>query len=378
MNAKVVVIGPSSARYKGGIALFATRLSEALAEFCAVEFKTWNRMYPTSSRMLPGAVISSDPSQLDFLCPSTWRNAAREIAELSPAAILINWVHPIHTPVFRRLLSNLREFPVWVICHNVAPHEPLPGMIAVTQWALKDCTGIVVHAESAEIQARAMFPGKPLVRLFLPPLEIPPQILEPAPGDTGLGQNPEAPARFIFFGHLRPYKGLETLLDAFALLKKELPHVTLTIAGEPFTGSPVPGASKRYLGRLREKIVELALSSDVELIAEYLPDEKLSDLLMQSHVAVFPFLSVTPSASVVTALEYGLPVIVSRFPGVMEFVKVGINGRFADPGDPQSLAESMRELSMHLPSKKSVRESMQEYSWQSYAKKILREIGYTA
>ena len=69
-----------------------------------------------------------------------------------------------------------------------------------------------------------MFPGKPVIRLFLPPLggESPAEASMREELGFAAADAPRGHPRILFFGHLRPYKGVETLLEAFARLRPEL------------------------------------------------------------------------------------------------------------------------------------------------------------
>ncbi|GGL22035.1 hypothetical protein GCM10009037_01770 [Halarchaeum grantii] len=125
---------------------------------------------------------------------------------------------------------------------------------------------------------------------------------------------------FLFFGNLRPYKGVEGLVDAFERLNA--PNTHLIVAGNP--------ASERY-GRHLEEVV--GNCDDVTLVAEFIPDDDLQTYFNAADAAVFPFRDVLTSGSVVSSLSFGCPPIVPDI-GCNDYL-VGENaGIVYDPDEP--------------------------------------------
>jgi glycosyltransferase involved in cell wall biosynthesis len=97
---------------------------------------------------------------------------------------------------------------------------------------------------------------------------------------------------YLFFGTIRPYKGVETLLNAFRLLKN--PDALLIVAGEP--KSAELHASLTAAARLDKRVA---------LRLDYIEESELVDLISASDRVVLPFVDYLHSGSLVRALSQG-------------------------------------------------------------------------
>ena len=115
------------------------------------------------------------------------------------------------------------------------------------------------------------------------------------------------PRRFLFFGRVEGYKGVDILLKAYKMLSSEL-NVHLSIAGE----CPDPALEKE-LGQLAE-----GSRHPVETRFERVPEEKVSDLLDAADVVVLPYRVSTTSGSAMLMLTHGRPLVVPSLPSMAE------------------------------------------------------------
>lgn len=115
------------------------------------------------------------------------------------------------------------------------------------------------------------------------------------------------PRRFLFFGRVDAYKGVDTLLKAFSELPSGL-DAQLAIVGECRDPS------------LRKSLSELADRSPrpVELRFERIAEEELSQVLESADVMVAPYRRSTTSGSALLALSHGRPLVVPDLPGLAE------------------------------------------------------------
>ncbi len=113
----------------------------------------------------------------------------------------------------------------------------------------------------------------------------------------------------LWFGAVHPYKGVEALLEVFR--DKWLANVTLVIAGQ---------CRDKSYGKRLEALAESM--SNVRLILEFVPDERVGDLVEGSDICIFPFREVTNTGSVRLALTFNRHVVVPDFPFAREFEQV--------------------------------------------------------
>jgi glycosyltransferase involved in cell wall biosynthesis len=136
----------------------------------------------------------------------------------------------------------------------------------------------------------------------------------------------------LFFGIVRPYKGLDVLLRALAQAPS---HVTLTVAGEFWSDS----TEMDYL------VSELGLRDRVTLRSGYVPADQLPALFADADALVMPYREATASQNALLAFAHGIPVITTTAGALAEAVRDGVDGLTCAPGDTEDLARALTEIS---------------------------------
>ena len=141
----------------------------------------------------------------------------------------------------------------------------------------------------------------------------------------------DAPIRYdrelLFFGRFRPYKGIETLLEADRLVSDAVDDYRLTIAGA---------------GRL--DVSEDELGDHVTIINEYVPNETVCELFSRCRAVVLPYTEASQSGIVPIAYSFRKPVITTTVGGLPEVVTDGRTGFTLPPESPAALADACGEL----------------------------------
>ncbi|MBM4146700.1 MAG: glycosyltransferase family 4 protein [Nitrospira sp.] len=140
--------------------------------------------------------------------------------------------------------------------------------------------------------------------------------------------NPQDPNtnNILFAGRLHKGKGLTVLLHAFNKVLKDIPGVTLHIAGE--------GPDEQYFKNLAN---ELQLDEHITFHG-LIPHDQMHRYYDQSNVVVLPSVWVENSPLIILeAMASGRPVVCSRVGGIPEIIKDGENGLLCTPGDPEDL-----------------------------------------
>jgi glycosyltransferase involved in cell wall biosynthesis len=148
------------------------------------------------------------------------------------------------------------------------------------------------------------------------------------------GIPPERPVA-LFFGGLRPSKGLPDLVDAFSIVRRETP-ATLVIAGHPTTGFD----PQRLIGQAER----LGIAGDVVIDARYLPLEEVGPFIRTGSVVVLPYRSATASGVLQVAYAFGRPVIVTEVGDLPGSVEHGVTGLIVPPGDAEALARAIVKM----------------------------------
>ena len=136
-----------------------------------------------------------------------------------------------------------------------------------------------------------------------------------------------------FAGRLDLEKGIDTLLNAFAILKGKAPKVRLAIAGR---GKLLPIIEKHVKGLKLEESVTLCGYLEGQVIRSFY---SVSDIhICPSHYEPFGLVALE-------AMSVGTPVVVSDTGGLRDIVSSDRVGRTFPPGNPGALAEILAELS---------------------------------
>jgi glycosyltransferase involved in cell wall biosynthesis len=160
-------------------------------------------------------------------------------------------------------------------------------------------------------------------------LNLPARSVEELRREYGLQ---EADRVVLFFGLLSPSKGLEDLLEAFAIVRKSC-EAKLVIAGYP--------TKHINMNELLEKNRGLGIAGHVIFDPRYIPLDTIQPLMMLASVVVYPYRSGTQSGALQTAYTFGRPVIATSVGGLPEVVEEGKSGFIVPPHSPQELADKI-------------------------------------
>lgn len=138
----------------------------------------------------------------------------------------------------------------------------------------------------------------------------------------------------LFFGNIAPYKGLEYLLDAVALLASNASDYRLIIAGSPKNCAP-------YWEAIRGRIFRPELRSRVVERIEYVPDADTEIYFKAADLLVLPYVHIFQSGVLFLGYNFGLPVIASDVGSLKEDIVEGKTGFVCKPRDPIDLSAAI-------------------------------------
>lgn len=319
--------------FRGGIAKYCHCLARELEKRHDLLLLSYARQYPAllyGRKKQLDADIDRESIQKEFRrltfdidSPSvpSWRDTARKIEAFSPDLVIIPWWVVYWAPMYLYLLRSFKKngIKVVVLCINVFEHEDNASKKLLTKLVLKQVDRIVVHSEQEKGQLLAFNPTATVKKHLLPLFDYP----------ASFPQKPGSDLKLLFFGFVRPYKGLDTLLKAVGILKSC--RISLRIAGEFWKDR------SEYL-RLVE---ELGICGQLEIIDGYIPDEEMSRYFHEADLVVLPYKKSITSGVIATAYGFGKPVLATRVGGFPEVVQDGYTGKLVTADDPQSLADGI-------------------------------------
>ncbi|MFF5211369.1 glycosyltransferase family 4 protein [Streptosporangium sp. NPDC000396] len=319
---RIAIVGPTHP-YKGGGAAHTTELAHRLrAAGHDVVIESWKAQYP--SFLYPGRQTVDTPAgapfpnvrrDLDWRRPDGWIRRGRRLA--SADLVILTVLSPVQVPPYLGILYGLRRRTrVVALCHNVLPHERKPYDTPLMKALLRRVDGVLAHSEQQAGLARGLTSAPVTVAEMAPHLPVGPQERR---GDRAVTN------RLLFFGLVRPYKGLDLLIRA-------LPEgVSLRVAGEFWGG----------LEETKALVAELGLTGRVELRPGYVADDDVPELFADVDALVLPYRSGTASQQVWLGHEHGVPVIASRVGTLGHHITDGVDGLLVEPGSVEDLRATL-------------------------------------
>ena len=162
----------------------------------------------------------------------------------------------------------------------------------------------------------------------------------------------------LFFGFIREYKGLKTLIGAMPAICSSLPDCRLLVVGD-FQSEE----SKAEYAALMEKS---GCMESITLVDGYIPDNEVEKYFAACDVAVLPYDSATQSGIAQIAYGFEKPVIATDVGGLGEVVLEGKTGFLVPPKDPEKLASAVVKFftsANDVSFTENIRSEADKYSW---------------
>ena len=184
---------------------------------------------------------------------------------------------------------------------------------------------------------------------------------------------PPCERMLLFVGRIEPLKGIDTLMQAIAVMKPNNLRVCLSvIGGEPEVGSEMENNEMLRLQDLRQNI---GLDDLVAFLGKRRQDT-LPYYYSAAEVVVLPSFYESFGMVALEAMACGTPVVASQVGGLAFLVQDGETGFTVPVDDPNALAERLTELlenpDLHQRMGKCAVEFAQDYAWEVIAKRIVR------
>jgi glycosyltransferase involved in cell wall biosynthesis len=308
---------------------------------------------------------------------SAWIRLTRTLIELKPDIVQFS---KIHFPFEALFLSQMRRrgLTLTQICHEFELRENQQGpfsSLSVCAYAdiYRKFSAIFFHARENCEKFLTLFPFVDNKRTHIIAHGNSGWLIQHFPQEHDwdelrqhYGLKSGQPV-VLFFGLLAPSKGIQDLIEAFAIVRKSH-NAKLLIAGYP---------TKHFdMEELKQKVTELGLTEDIVLDTRYIPLEEVGALMGLATVAVYPYRSSTQSGALQVAYTFGRPVIATTVGGLPEAVEQGRSGFLVPANSPPELAGGILKLVANRELAKIMGEyarhlSETRFSWRSVARQII-------
>ncbi len=309
---RVCLIGPVWP-YRGGIAHNSAIIAQSvISSGNEISILSFQRQYP--KWLYPGQTDRDNSSfplktkaeyVLDPFSPISWKKTADIALSRQPDLVLLQWwtfFWGIPFAYITRYIDS-RGVRIAYSIHNVTSHERYALDRFFTRISLSPAKFFLVYSESEKQKLLQLFPKKHLVLTKLPIYAFTgSENLQKKTARKSLNV-PLSEIVLLFFGFIRPYKGLDLLLEALSKLRGKGITPYLAIVGEFWS-------DKRLY---QDMIIRYDLQNQIRIEDRYVPNEEADLWFRAADVLIAPYTKgVTQSAVASLALGYGIPMIVTK------------------------------------------------------------------
>lgn len=254
-----------------------------------------------------------------------------------PDVVHVQWPLHMGREYWLMRVVKMRRASVIYTLHDLIPDHAPENLRRGFRNGLQRCVDvadhIIVHAK-ANVTTLTTMLTVPIGKISIIPFgafgegQRPDMRREEARQMLGLSSNARVA---LFFGYIKPYKGLHYLIEAFRHVVERVPNAHLVIAGSCGEFSP-----------FREQIRQAALEEHTTAHIKYIdsPDEYFA----AADCLVIPHLAASQSGLPQLAYAYARPVIGTRCGGIPETVESGRTGLLVPPADVSALESAIVDL----------------------------------
>jgi glycosyltransferase involved in cell wall biosynthesis len=342
---RVCVVGPGT-RFLSGITYYTYSLIDALAsaghQCSAVLIRNLvpARLYPGRARVgsaLTGLRLPPNVPRVDGVDWYWGWSLAQAVAFLrkeKPQVLVLQWWTGavLHTYLALAIVARLHGAKVIVEFHEAQDvgeaRLPLAGryMDLLGRRLLRLSAAQLVHSRFDGDLVKARYGMNGSVRL------VPHAGYDYLPARPPLRAAPADAVNLLYFGVIRPFKGVEDLIAAMDLLGADRSRFWLTLVGETWEGWDLPG-----------RLIASSPQADrITFVNRYVTDAEAAGYFAGADLVVLPYHRSSSSGPLQIAMAAGLPVVTTRVGGLVEATARYPGAVLAEPACPASLADAIR------------------------------------
>jgi glycosyltransferase involved in cell wall biosynthesis len=357
---RVMVVG-SGWRFTSGISYYTCSLANAFSAEAPTDALLLRQLLPTllyPGRKRVGQPVNSlqyAPSVgvfdgLDWFWGRTMTDATRFIETRRPDVLVLQWWTGAVMHSYLHLAAVARRHGIKVVMewHEVQDtgEAGIPGVRQYVRWAMRRLLdrvdAHVVHSRyDLDLLRQAYSLGDEVTSRAA---VVPHGPYDHARGDVATPPTPvaadrtvtsEQPFNILFFGVIRPYKGLEDLVEAFAALPADVRDgLHLTIVGETWEGWHAP----------LDAVAASPVPDQITVVNRYVTDEEATRHFAAADAVALPYRRSSSSGPLHMAMSVGLPVIVTDVGGLVD-AAAGYEGvTFVPPADVPALTAALTTI----------------------------------
>lgn len=249
---------------------------------------------------------------------------------------------------------------VWTV-HNIISHEKNFEFLELffTKFLAKLCNKIIVHSPSAKREVVKTYRTRESLIMVIPHgnyIKCYQNVVSKAQAKNKLQLKVEKIV-FLYFGLIRPYKGVPELVEAFK--KLNYPQAKLLIVGKPFNNE----IAHDILKRCEE-------NENIETFFEFIPDDEIQTYMNAADVVVLPYRDFLTSGAVILAMSFGKPIIGPAIGCMLDILDIKGSIMY-NPLETESLLKAM-EKALGADLKRMGKHNFElakKFSWEDIARR---------
>lgn len=364
---RICIVGPYPP-FRGGIAKFnyylAKQLQSKAHQLVIINFKKQypHFLFPGKKQIADEIINDEKISSVRVLTPYdpfSFKKSLIEIEKVKPDIVIFAYWIPFMAPAYSWLAKRIKKKSVKTaaLLHNIQFHEKWPAGNLLSRLFLKQIDLTITLSDTVKREVSGMVSSKQMINAFHPlykSFDNRRYDAHSAMKELGL----EKKIVLLFFGFIKPYKGLDILMKAFAKLSREIVNLHLLIVGEVY------GSSKSY----DEMINHYKLEDKCTFIKKFVPDNEIEKYFKAAKVLILPYIHATQSGVLQIAYSMKVGVVVTPVGSLPDMVDNGKTGIVAADTTVDSLVDAIKKY-LRIDNgivKKNIEKKNAQYSWETF------------
>lgn len=346
LNSKAIIVGPAYP-YRGGQALVEAYLYNTLStNGFDVQTISYSLLYPSiffpgttqfdESKFIPFEHQSKIKRLINSINPFTWFKAAKHICQANPDIIIIVWWMPFFGPALATIVKLVKKncnAKIVFLVENYVSHEKRWFDSFATKHTLKYADAFICQSQYIYDQISKNFTNKAIKQTTLSIYDC-----------YDLNRYDKSTAKqflnintdqvILFFGLIRPYKGLDKLLYAFKKLLQYKPSTSLLIVGECYED----------INKYHSIIDNLQLKDHIQMHNAFIPNENIEPYFKAADLCCLPYNSGTQSGILMMAYGFKIPVVATNTGGITELIDQHSTGIIVENNSEEILVEGLLRI----------------------------------
>lgn len=363
---KIASIGPYLP-FRGGISDFHNDLIKQLKISNDVEVINFKKLYPNF--LFPGKsqTIDKNPNSnhksrriLNPLNIFSWISAVQFINKSNADIVIISYWHPFFAFMYSFIAKKIKCKKKYFIMHNAESHDHFPLEKVLVKNMLKEATHLVTmndkeknKLESFNLKGKILNSFHPI---YLKKFNDHDRINYK--NDFGFNEHPV----ILFFGLIRPYKGLDVLINTVNLLKNSIPELKVLVVGESYM------SMKQY----HLQIEKYNLQDYFIFNNTFVSEDKLKKYFLSSDLVVLPYKKSTQSGVLSLSMNFNIPALVSSNGGLKDYIINNKTGFISslNPYDLSAIIEKYFNDNLYKSMSENIKNHKKNFNWNKFEESL--------